>query len=515
MNTLSSSIKRILSAHSQHPHRSAVTLLQFGTLLSAPLMGMSLAFADDVPCTNPAQGNGTQTCVAVLTGYTPPNQTTWDAEGNGHSGAPGGTTDTLDFSLTTAAQLTDYLQKGTVDTVYSPLNIGTIGGSGANAMHVNPSEGGKVGGTGGTGAQAGDVNVTVGSAVSGISSGSYGANALQVFSQGGAGGGSGKGSNADGTDGMAGTGGNAGAISGTIDGNWQVAAPAGPARSVFISSQGGTGGFGGNYEEFLNAQGADAAAAGNGGNISISLLNSTGGNNQFKGPGGVLIQSTGGTGGLGGDAENFDGAQGGTGGQGGTAGNVSVTVGPHVSISESNDNDAGLHALSQGGTGGAGGTGATGGTAGAGGSAGNVSVALQGGSIIATGSYSPGVLAQSLGGNGGDGGSASKFVVGPNGGAGSTGGTAGTVSVTGSGINIVTGQYVDPTRFEGSSGVLAQSIGGGGGSGSAANGWFAVGGDGGNAVAGNSATADLQSTIQTYGFHADGIAVQSVGGGGG
>ena len=74
---------------------------------------------------------------------------------------------------------------------------------------------------------------------------------------------------------------------------------------------------------------------------------------------------------------------------------------------------------------------------------------------------------------------------------------------------------MDPTRFEGSSGVLAQSIGGGGGSGSAASGWFAVGGDGGNAVAGNSATVDLQSTIQTYGFNADGIAVQSIGGGGG
>jgi hypothetical protein len=516
VNILSSSIKRILSAHSQHSHRSPVTLLQFGTLLGAPLMGMSLAFADDVPCTNPAQGNGTQTCVAHLTGTTPPNQTTWDAHGNGHSGGAGGTTGTLDFSLTSAAQLSDYVQKGTVYTIFSPLDIGTIGGSGGDAYHANPLKPDTTGGTGGAGAQAADVNVTVGSAVSGVSSGSYGANALSIFSQGGAGGGSGKGPNDDGTDGAAGTGGNAGAISGTIDGNWQVTSPAGPARSVFISSQGGAGGFGANYETGLNAQGADAAAAGNGGNVTISLLNSSGGSNQFSGPGGVLIQSVGGTGGLGGDAEQFDGTQGGTGGKGGTAGNVSVTVGPQVSITEANDNDAGLHALSQGGTGGTGGSnGGSGGTAGAGNAAGNVSVAFQGGSIIATGAYSPGVLAQSLGGNGGDGGSASKFVVGPNGGAGSIGGTAGTVSVTGSGINIVTGQYVDPTKFEGSSGVLAQSIGGGGGSGSAASGWFAVGGDGGNAVAGNSATVDLQSNIQTYGFNADGIAVQSIGGGGG
>ena len=172
MNILSSSIKRILSAHSQHSHRSAATLLQFGTLLSAPLMGLSLAFADDVPCTNPAQGSGTQTCVAQLTGNTPPNQTTWDAQGNGHNGGAGGPTDTLNFSLTSAAQLSDYVQKGTIDTVFSPLDIGTIGGSGGDAYHANPLRGSTIGGTGGAGAQAGDVNVTVGSAVSGVSSGS-------------------------------------------------------------------------------------------------------------------------------------------------------------------------------------------------------------------------------------------------------------------------------------------------------------------------------------------------------
>jgi hypothetical protein len=515
VNTLSASIKRILSAHSQHSHRSPVTLLQFGTLLSAPLMGMSLAFADDVPCTNPGPSNGTQTCVAHLTGVTPPNQTTWDEYGNGHSGAPGGPTDTLNFSLTGAAQLTDYVQTGTITTIFSPLDIQNAGGSGGDAYHSNPIDGGKTGGNGGAGAQAGDITVTVGGAVSGVVSSTFNVSALTIVSQGGGGGGSGKGSNTDGTDGTAGTGANGGSISGTIDGNWQAASVFGGARSALITSQGGVGGFGANYHEFFNDQGADAAAGGNGGNITISLLNSSGGSNQFNGQAGVLIQSVGGMGGQGGYAENFDGAQGGMGGAGGTAGNVSVTVGPKVSISETSDNDAGLYVLSQGGGGGVGGTGATGGTAGAGSNAGNVSVNFQGGSINATGTYSPGVLAQSLGGNGGDGGAASKLVVGPNGGAGSVGGAAGTVSVTGSGINIVTGQYVDPTKFEGSSGVLAQSIGGGGGSGSAASGWFAVGGDGGNAVAGNSATVDLQSVIQTYGFHADGIAVQSIGGGGG
>ena len=480
-------------------------------LLSAPVLSPSLVMAEEVPCTYLPDGNGGQTCIAHLTGTTAPNQTTWDAEGNGHSGGNGVPTDTLNFSLTSTVQLSDY-QIGS--TGFSPLDVRTTGGGGGNAYHVNSLEADKTGGNGGAGAQAGDITVTVGGAVSGVSNAS-GVNALTLYSQGGTGGGSGKGSNFDGEDGTAGTGGNAGAISGTVDGNWLVNSGAGGPRSVLIWSQGGAGGFGANYETGLLAQGADASVGGNGGNIAMTLLNSSGGNNEFNAPGGVLIQSVGGAGGQGGNAENIDGAQGGTGGLGGAAGNVSVTVGPNVSIREINDNDAGLHALSQGGAGSAGGTGGTGGTAGAGNSGGNVSVTFQGGSIVATGTYSPGVLAQSLGGNGGDGGSASKFVVGPNGGAGSVGGTAGTVSVTGSGINILTGKYVDPVNFEGSPGILAQSIGGGGGSGTAAKGVLAVGGDGGNAVPGNSATVDLQSTIQTYGFHSDGIAVQSVGGGGG
>jgi hypothetical protein len=467
-------------------------------LLSLPILSSSWVMADDVPCTNPSNGNGTQACVAHLTGTTAPNQTTWDEHGNGHSGGAGGPTDPLNFSLTSATQLSDY-QIPNSQTGWSPLDVRTTGGGGGNAYHANTGEGDKSGGNGGAGAQPGDITVTVGGAVSGVSSGAHGVNALTVYSQGGMGGGSGKGSNFDGTDGTAGTGGNAGAISGTIDGNWQVNSGAAGPRSVLIQSLGGTGGFGANYDTFLLAQGADAAAAGNGGNITIALLNSSGGNNEFSGPGGVLIRSVGGTGGQGGNAEEFDGTQGGTGGQGGAAGNADVTIGPKVSIREINDDDAGLNVLSQGGSGGAGGSkGGSGGTAGAGNAAGNVGVAFQGGSIVATGTYSPGVLAQSLGGNGGDGGSASKFVVGPNGGAGAIGGTAGTVSVTGSGINILTGQYVDPVDFEGSPGILAQSIGGGG-----------------NAVAGSSATVSLQSTIQTYGFHSDGIAVQSIGGGGG
>jgi hypothetical protein len=503
-------IKMIRRTHARSIVSLAVSRV---LLLSTPVLGSSLAMADDVPCTYLTNSNGTQACTAHLTGPTAANQTTWDSDGNGHSGGAGGPTDLNNFVLNSATPLSDY--QSVTGLSLSPLDIRTIGGGGGNGYHVNPARAVKIGGNGGAGGQPGDITVTVGGAVSGLSSGANGTNALTLYSQGGAGGGSGKGSNFDGTDGTAGTGGTAGAISGTVDGNWQVTSAAGGPRSVLVWSQGGTGGFGGNYETGLLAQGADAAAGGNGGNISITFLNASGGTNEFSGPGGVLIQSVGGAGGLGGNGENFGGTQGGNGGQGGAAGNVDVTLGSNVSIREINDNDAGLHVLSQGGAGGAGGTGASGGIAGAGYNAGNASVIFQGGSIVATGTYSPGVLAQSLGGNGGDGGSASKFVVGPNGGAGSTGGTAGTVSVTGSGINILTGQYVDPVDFEGSPGILAQSIGGGGGSGSASKGLFAVGGDGGNAVAGNSATVDLQSTIQTYGFHSDGIAVQSIGGGGG
>ena len=482
------------------------TTVQVGASLGLLMLGSAAARADDVACTYTNNANGTQSCKAALTGADAPNQTTWDAQGNGHSALPGGASDPLNFNMTSAppAPLSD-------------VDIQTTGGNGGYGYHANPADLGlnKTGGDGGYGAQAGDMTVAIGSAV-GATTTTAGVSALTISSQGGAGGGSGQGSFNQNTSGTAGVGGNGGAINATVDGNWRGTAY---SSAAVISSQGGAGGPGGSYNQpGLSPSGGNAALGGNGGNVTLTLLNSQGGtNNQFAG-GGVLVQSVGGAGGNGGSGDSGDGSTGGTGGTGGNAGTVSTTVGSNVIMSTTANQNAALKVLSQGGAGGTGGGSAgSGGDAGAGGNANNVNVTFQGAGaqLQSTGQYSPGLLAQSVGGNGGDGGAASRFVIGPNGGSGTNGGTTGTVSVTGSGLTIQTGSNGNPLFSEGDTGVLAQSIGGGGGTGAASDGIFAIGGNGGNAVAGNNVTVDLQSQVNTYGFRADGIAVQSIGGGGG
>jgi hypothetical protein len=64
--------------------------------------------------------------------------------------------------------------------------------------------------------------------------------------------------------------------------------------------------------------------------------------------------------------------------------------------------------------------------------------------------------------------------------------------------------------------VFAQSIGGGGGVGGDAGGWFSVsGGDGGNAGFGNTVTIDNYGLLSTTGRRSSAIFAQSIGGGGG
>jgi uncharacterized protein YhjY with autotransporter beta-barrel domain len=441
---------------------------------------------------------------------------------NGYPGGPGGQAADIDLVVGLSPHLYDYSQydsKGNLLVASSPVNAVSVGGAGAQGSDATGGGFDKVGGDGGAGNLGGDVTVSVGTQVIATSlDQKNGISGITVISLGGEGGAAGKG-NMDGSDGNAAPGGNGGSINATLDGYANS-----NFRSVFVSSQGGAGGRGRDWGTGYNSQGADATdgIGGNGGVVTASFLNaSNNANNGFFGHSGVLVQSVGGNGGNGGEAEDVDGAQGGSGGLAGNGNNVSVTLASNVIMEEDADNDAALHVLSAGGSGGQGSsTGGSGGNAGAGGNAGNVSVVIDGsggasGEIAANGTYAPGILAQSLGGNGGDGGTPSEFVIGPNGGAGSTGGTAGSVSVTGSGLVVRTGVYVDPTLYEGSPGVLAQSIGGGGGSGGTSKGVFAVGGDGGNGVNGNTVNIGVQSQVETFGFGSDGLAAQSIGGGGG
>lgn len=144
-------------------------------------------------------------------------------------------------------------------------------------------------------------------------------------------------------------------------------------------------------------------------------------------------------------------------------------------------------------------------------------------SIFTSGSTaSPGIEAQSIGGGGGIGGAA--FSDGINklnvtvsvGGNGGKGGKGGRVTVENSGQIKTVGDF--------SSGVLAQSIGGGGGVGGSAtssqkavslSGHVNIGGTGGASSNGGVVKVSNSGGIVTYGQQSDGIIAQSIGGGGG
>ena len=128
------------------------------------------------------------------------------------------------------------------------------------------------------------------------------------------------------------------------------------------------------------------------------------------------------------------------------------------------------------------------------------------GSISTGGSNSRGILAQSIGGGGGNGGGDLLGIV-TIGGSGGSAGSGGTVSVTIAGAINTTGAN--------SEGILAQSIGGGGGNADATSGALAIGGAGGSSGSGSDVTVSNSAAIQTGGASSHGIAAQSIGGGGG
>lgn len=151
---------------------------------------------------------------------------------------------------------------------------------------------------------------------------------------------------------------------------------------------------------------------------------------------------------------------------------------------------------------------------GMGGNGGEVDVSLSTNSQLTTkDENSIGVLAQSIGGGGGNGGNAAGLFVAV-GGAGGKGGHGGTVNV---GVN----GFLN-TLDDHSSGVIAQSIGGGGGHGGAATSVgvgaaFGLGGNGGDGGNGGAVTSVLFTggTIATQGNNSAAMHLQSIGGGGG
>ncbi|APT59900.1 hypothetical protein RGI145_21615 [Roseomonas gilardii] len=289
-----------------------------------------------------------------------------------------------------------------------------------------------------------------------------------------------------------------------------------PSVGLYASASGGAGaqGTSGNASG-SNNDGGDAGSGGSGGTIGVSVVF---GGNVSGTQGGIFALSQGGNGGDGGTAYGEIGDQGGNGGNGGAGGPVSVVLAPGGSASTTGTGAA-ITAQSFGGQGGQGGSGTgkggtdgNGGTAGTGADAGGVYVENWG--RVSTGNAdSPGILAQSFGGAGGSGGQGGGW--GASGGNGGTGGSGGSVGFVGAAVSSIT------TTGTNSPGILAQSIGGGGGNGGDSNGWLAVGGDGAGAGHGSdvsiekSTNASGASAIVTSGERSTGILAQSIGGGGG
>ena len=463
---------------------------------------------------------------------------------------------------------------GTIATTSSSTNISvSIGGSGGTASHggtVDVTSSGAITTTGDDAIGAfiqsiGGGGGSGGMALSGSMSGNQSRNAdLSIGGNGGAGGDGGAvtanftesvstegdrahGIHAQSTGGGGGSGGLAMVVDLTNGGhNTQV--------NVAVGGRGGVGGTGNTV---------DVTATGG---VSTKGFEATG----------VYAQSIGGGGGHGGSASTSGIATaasgigrelqigvdiGGHGGSGGTADAVTVTTGGLIQTA--GDAAHGVHAQSIGGGGGRGGAansfsfftpGGSGGTTSDNKSI-NISVGGNGGTgnhggsvtvtnladIVTSGADSYGIFAQGIGGGGGEGGHAGHAapiaVAGQNtippgldkvkfyknvrisvGGSGGASGDGGDVLVTSGDRSTNTSRTI-VTQGDGSFGIAAQSIGGGGGIGGAGVtgplGTVGIGGAGGAAGDGKTVTVDVLGNIVTNGKAAHGIMAQSIGGGGG
>ncbi|KAA6185105.1 autotransporter outer membrane beta-barrel domain-containing protein [Thiohalocapsa marina] len=314
------------------------------------------------------------------------------------------------------------------------------------------------------------------------------------------------------------------------------------SSAILVQSVGGGGGSAGNDIqanvglEFDHDMGTDGGIGGDGGQVTVNSR--TDATTYGHHSDGMLVQSVGGGGGQASnvvdadvdvDLSTYEGNQGSSGGTGGAGGDVWVQ-------SDSTVVTHGIHSLgivaqSLGGGGGKGGStidaGVTAGlgvtlgsSGGAGGDSGTVDLTTAG-SVTTQGMLSTGILAQSVAGGGGISGTTVNGNVGVNlnythGGDGGAGGTASDVKLTNSASVQTAGVLAN--------GVMAQSIGGGGGSGGVtATGSMGIFGDvnvthGGNGGAGGHAgTVSVTNTgaITATGDLSDGLFAQSLGGHGG
>ncbi|WP_284945011.1 autotransporter outer membrane beta-barrel domain-containing protein [Acidisoma cladoniae] len=426
-----------------------------------------------------------------------------------------------------------------------------------------------VGGKGGKGGDASTVFVTNAGA---LSTAGNSANGILAESVGGGGGNGGLASSTSGlvstqsggsaSFAVGGSGGVAGQGSTVTVANYApIVTGGGSADGILAQSVGGGGGNGGDARGVAQilallapgnpeagktfavsvSIGGEGGASGNGGLVSVSndaAITVSGANSR-----GIDAQSVGGGGGNGGDLSangsellsflsfaNFVTGKGSVypvsinvGGSGGSSGSGgSVGVRNTASITASGTEDIAIEAQSVGGGGGDGGFGLPGrvNVGGQGGSSGNGGAVTvdNSGTLVTTGDSAIGIMAESIGGGGGNGGDTSSPISAPTsavgfsiGGFGGSSGSGGSVGVVNTG-DITTNRGYAPAIF-------AQSVGGGGGTGG--NGVAVLspkitlpglGSNGGN---GGSVTVSNSAAIATAGTASYGIMAESVGGGGG
>ncbi|GGB41624.1 hypothetical protein GCM10011316_11970 [Roseibium aquae] len=384
------------------------------------------------------------------------------------------------------------------------VSAGGVGGVGGEGDGRGATGG--YGGDGGSGGSGGKVSLSATSTSNNIST--AGVHGLALISRAGAGGDGGRGVGGGAHPGSGGTGGNGGTVTAEFAG--KVTTTGEEIHAIVLQSAGGANGDEGTEGRGVSHPG-HPGDPGMGGEVNGTFTALSATTNE-DGAIGILAHSVGG---FAPDAPASSGFSsfGATGGSGGAAGDVGLLVRGGSQVTTKGDYAIAVTAHSVGGGGGAGGSSsgvtALGGVGGAGGYGGDVNVTLEKSGLETQGLASIGLAALSVGGSGGVGGSAKGIV--SHGGSAGSGGLGGTVSVSFDGATI-------STQKDSALGVIAASIGGGGGVSQSPSGIIAHGGSGGDGGDGGnvnytSGTGGL--SVSTKGANADGVSLVSVGGGGG
>lgn len=334
--------------------------------------------------------------------------------------------------------------------------------------------------------------------------------------------------------GQGGAGGDGGVIDTFLSGNggrMSVNTGGYAAHGILLQSIGGGGGQSGDGSDSANGKisvgggfGASGGAAGDGGSVTIGSGSfsfvKTLGDDAY----GIFAQSIGGGGGVGGAGSttqsderldlDLEVSVGGRGGASGNGGQIDLTTG--TQLQTSGDRAFGVVAQSIGGGGGAGGAADTDSLLsvelgsddpGVSGTGGQVSVDVTSGSIATAGEGAHAIIAQSVGGGGGIAGNISGNRI-------STErvgfGTGSGPSGDGGHVTVTTDAAITTTG-DGAYGIIAQSIGGGGGLYGGSDGILHAGATGNAAASGGNVDVTQRGTLTTQGVNAYGIFAQSMG----